>query len=269
MSVLAAVFVRDEGAGVPVLCLHGIGSSHASFDSQFATLTGTRRVIAWDAPGYGLSDDPPDGFGTKDYLGVLTGIVEEIGGPVHVIGASWGGVLGMLLALDHPGLVRSLVLVGSSRGAGRDSVIAGRMRERLAEFQLTGASAYAERRAASLLGPGASPRLLATVTDNMAQSLRLPGYAAAIGMMTGTDLTDRLGLVRTPTLVLVGDDDTVTGPSESHALADGIPDAVYVSVAHAGHAANQQAPDAVNAWTESFFQIIEHLYPDGIEPSGD
>ena len=75
-----------------------------------------------------------------------------------------------------------------------------------------------------------------------------------------TDLTAELASVAAPTLVLCGDDDTVTGVEESQALAGGIHDAVFVTLRGAGHLANQESPEAFNAWLSAFVQIIERLY---------
>ena len=64
---MSAVHVVDEGTGPAVLCLHGIGSSSAAFRPQVDELAGELRLLAWDAPGYGKSEDPEtapglDGF---------------------------------------------------------------------------------------------------------------------------------------------------------------------------------------------------------------
>jgi 3-oxoadipate enol-lactonase len=78
--------------------------------------------------------------------------------------------------------------------------------------------------------------------------------------MAATDLTDELAAVDLPTLVLCGDGDTVTGIAESQALAGGIPNAVFVTLRGAGHLANQESPEAFNAWLSAFVHIIDRLY---------
>ena len=52
------VHVVEAGEGPALLCLHGVGSSAASFAPQFDDLAGEYRVVAWDAPGYAQSEDP-------------------------------------------------------------------------------------------------------------------------------------------------------------------------------------------------------------------
>lgn len=93
----------------------------------------------------------------------------------------------------------------------------------------------------------------------MAASIRLPGYGYAADSMAATDHTADLAKIDIPTLVLSGDEDTVTGIPASQVLAGGIPGAVFVTVRGAGHLANQERPDAFNAWVESFIFITERL----------
>ncbi len=93
----------------------------------------------------------------------------------------------------------------------------------------------------------------------MTDAVRLPGYGYAAESMAATDHTDDLEKIDVPTLVMCGDVDTVTGTPASQELAGGIPGAVYVTLRGAGHLANQEQPDAFNAWTESFVQITERL----------
>lgn len=253
--------VVDAGSGPTLLCLHGIGSSSASFQPQIDELAGTLRLLAWDAPGYAKSDDPQGPLRLDDYADAAAALLRDRrAGPTHVLGVSWGGVIAMRLAARHPDLVRSLVLADSSRGSARTPEQAGSMRARATELCETGARAFAYVRGPRLLSSAAPPELVAHVVDSMASSVRLPGYAYAAESMAATDLTDELSSLRLPVLVLCGDEDTVTGVRESQAIAGGIPDAVFVTLKGAGHLANQESPAAFNAWVSAFVHIVERLY---------
>jgi pimeloyl-ACP methyl ester carboxylesterase len=187
-------------------------------------------------------------------------VEEHAGGPVHVLGVSWGGVVAVRLARRHPHLVRSLVLADSSRGSGQTPEQAAAMRGRAQELRIRGAAAFAAERAPRLVSAGAADSLVDTVARTMAESIRLPGYGYAADSMAATDLTAELAAIRTPTLVLCGSEDTVTGVEESQALAGGIEDAVFVTLRSAGHLANQERPESFNAWLSAFVHIIERLY---------
>jgi 3-oxoadipate enol-lactonase len=253
--------VVDKGAGPTVLCLHGIGSSSAAFAPQIDELAGELRFLAWDAPGYAASADPEVALDLDGYADAAAAVIRDrVDGPVHLLGVSWGGVIAIRLALRHPDLIRSLIVADSSRGSGQSPEQASAMRDRAVELERVGAAAFAAARGPRLVTPEAPPELVDTVVATMRDSIRLPGYAHAAASMAATDLTAELADVRTPTLVLCGDGDTVTGFPESQALAGGIPDAVFVTVHGAGHLANQEAPEAFNAWLSAFVQIIERLY---------
>jgi 3-oxoadipate enol-lactonase len=258
---MSSVHVVEAGSGPTVLCLHGIGSASAAFQPQVDELAGELRLLAWDAPGYGKSEDPEEPLDLDGFADAAARVVaDRTDGPVHVLGVSWGGVVALRLAQRHPELVRSLVLADSSRGSGRTPEQAAAMRSRAQELRLRGAAEFAATRGPRLVSSGAPDALVEGVVRNMAESIRLPGYGYAADSMASTDLTPELATIRTPTLVLCGSEDTVTGVDESQALAGGIEDAVFVTVRGAGHLANQEAPASFNAWLSAFIHIIERLY---------
>ena len=80
----------------------------------------------------------------------------------------------------------------------------------------------------------------------MSDSIRMPSYQWAANSMAEADHRTDLDSITCPTLVVVGDEDTVTGPAKAAELADGIPGANLVTITAAGHLANQERPDAFN-----------------------
>lgn len=257
-SRLSGVDVRASGSGRPaLLLLHGIGGSSASFAPQLSGLAQRRRVVAWDAPGYGNSPDLPDEPALDDYAAVVSGVVRELDlGPVHLLGVSWGGVIALRTALRAPGAVRSLILADSSRGSGRTQAGAAAMRERVDDLTTRGPAEFARTRGPRLVAATAEPEVAARVVDVMSE-LRLRGYANAARSMANTDHSAVLGRVAVPTLVLVGEQDVVTGTEESAHLADGIPAARLTRIAGAGHAANQERPTEFNGAVERFLTDID------------
>lgn len=253
--------VVESGSGPALLMLHGIGGSADSFAPQFDELSDSLRLLAWDAPGYGRSEDPGRPFDLDDYADAAADVIRDRCGDAgaHVLGMSWGGVIATRIALRHPDLVRSLLLGSSTVGSGADDEAAGRMRTRAATLAQQGAEAFAAERAPRLVSGTAGAELTAKATAIMAASIRLPGYGYAADSMAATDHTADLAKIDIPTLVLSGDEDTVTGIPASQVLAGGIPGAVFVTVRGAGHLANQERPDAFNAWVESFIFITERL----------
>ncbi|MEU3712526.1 alpha/beta fold hydrolase [Streptomyces catenulae] len=257
---LAGLQVTESGGtGPTVLCLHGIGSSSAAFAPQFATLGDRLHLLAWDAPGYGASTDPEAPLDLDGYADTAAALIREHGGPVHVLGVSWGGVIALRLAARHPALVASLIVASSSAGSGTDPAKAAGMRARAAELADLGPRAFAARRGPRLVSDAAPEALVRRVTDTMARAVRLPGYGYAAEAMAATDLRGELPGITAPALVLSGDLDRVTGPGASQLLAGALPRSAYVIVKDAGHLANQERPEAFDAWLLSHLRITAGL----------
>ncbi|WP_258052773.1 alpha/beta fold hydrolase [Streptomyces sp. Ru73] len=243
-------------SGPLLLCLHGIGSSSTAFAPQLATLSRYVRVVAWDAPGYGESADPAGPFTLDDFADTAAALIRQRGGRAHVLGVSWGGVIALRLAARHPELVSSLVIADSSAGSGTDPAKAEAMRARADELAEVGAREFAERRGPRLVSDAAPDALVARVTDTMARSVRLPGYRRAAESMAATDLRIAdLAAVTAPTLVLCGDRDEVTGIEASQMLTADLHSSVFVIVKDAGHLANQEQPEAFDAWVLAHLRI--------------
>lgn len=251
--------VEDAGAGPALLCLHGIGSSSAAFRYQLEALSASRRVLAWDAPGYARSDDPPGPPGMDGYADAAADLLSARGlRRAHVLGVSFGGVIAVRLALRHPAAVRSLILADSTPGTGSDPAKATAMRAREEDLAVQGAYRFSAARAGRLLSASASPQLLEEVTRSMAASIRLPGYGWAAAAMAETDHTPAFPALRTPTLVLCGSEDVVCPPQVSRAIAAAVPGARMEVVDGAGHLSNQEQPDRFNELVETFLDEVEH-----------
>ncbi|MGW0136891.1 alpha/beta fold hydrolase [Streptomyces sp. NPDC003299] len=260
----AEVHVEEAGTTGPLLlCLHGIGSSSASFAHQLRSFAEEFRVVAWDAPGYGRSPDPDGALGLDDYADAAAEVIRARGGSAHVLGVSWGGVIALRLALRHPDLVASLIVADSSPGSGTDPGKAAAMRARVPELRTLGARAFAERRGPRLVSADAPPALVRRVVDIMADAVRLPGYAHAAEAMATTDLRADLPRITAPTLVLCGDKDQVTGPDAAQALAGGLHRSAGVVVKDAGHLAHQEQPERFNAWVLAHLHIVTNPRTEG------
>lgn len=239
-------FVEHRPEGTPTrtaVLLHGIGGNAGSFTELGDRLAAHGVLaVAWDAPGYGRSRDPRGDVDLVDRL--ASAITARRLGRVDVIGTSWGGVIATVLAHRRPSMVRSLVLADSTRGSAVTSDNARAMRARVAELESLGAEEFAARRAGRLVSPRADDRAAVQVRQQMSR-VRVPGYGVAAEFMASTDTGPLLSRIAAPTLVLVGEDDVVTGVPESRLLAERIPGALLSVVPRAGHAAVSERPDVV------------------------
>ncbi len=241
-----------------LLCLHGIGSNADAFvDQQPLSKRCHRRIVAWDAPGYRHSPDPTDEPGIDGWADAAAKLIGDLGyDQADVLGVSWGGVTATRLALRRPELVRSLILADSSAGAGTSPKRAEEMRSRATDMTAMGLEAFATDRAPKLVNAGASAELLATVAKMMSESVRMPSYQWAANSMAEADHRPDLASITEPALVIVGDEDIITGPRAAQVLADGIPNAELVTLAAAGHLANQERPEAFNDVVAPFLDLV-------------
>ena len=219
--------VDVSGDGPVLVLLHGNGEDARSLAPVAAGLSRDHSVIAPDARAHGRS---PRGTGpltlprtADDVAALLTAL--GVPGPVDVVGYSDGGNVALLLALRHPGLVRSLVLYGANT---YPSGLSARTR---AEVTLT----WLAQRARGLVDPRA--RVRADVTDLMVRQPRIPLRA--------------LSRVSVPVLVAAGEHDVVRR-AHTEAVAAHLPQGRLLVVPGADHGLPVADPDAFTAVVRDF-----------------
>lgn len=121
----ATLFFTDEGAGPPILLVHGWTCD--SHDWQFqapSLLSAGYRVIAVDLRGHGRSSVPDSGYTPRSFASDLAGLLRERNTPpAVVIGHSLGGTIAVAMAVEHPDLVRAVVPVDSAYGMDPASIV--------------------------------------------------------------------------------------------------------------------------------------------------
>ena len=110
------LYTQTYGAGAPVLFLHGgLHFFDNGFEPQRDYFASFRKVIGIDQRGHGHSPVSSTPFSYKEMAEDTAALIETLGvGPVDVVGHSDGGNVGLLLARDHPQLVRRLVISGAN-----------------------------------------------------------------------------------------------------------------------------------------------------------
>ncbi len=249
----------EAGRGpATVLCLHGIGANSMGWRFSLAALAPHARVIAWNAPGYMLSDnfaaEAPD---AEQYADVAVALLDALGvaGPVCLAGSSFGSMIGACLAARHPARVQRLALMGTSRGQrwkgeeGRAAMLAMRSAS-VAE----GGVALARTRSHKLISPGAPPAVLAMVQAVVAAT-------NPRGLMQAARCTDKADVVEDfapriacPTLAITGQDDQVNPPETvGRLIAAAIPGARFESPPGIGHLPELESPAQTLALLRAHF----------------
>ncbi len=250
LSTGATVGYDDTGGDGPVVVFsHGLLMNRTMFAPQVEALGGTYRVVTWDERGHGEAehegtwtfwDSARDVLALLDHLGVEQAVLA---------GMSQGGFLSLRAALLAPERVRGLVLIDSQ--AGQEDPDAAPLYEGMAAAWASGGAdpATLEFAAATILGPadhGPWITLWEQLPQHRATQVMHP-------LLEREDLTDRLGEITCPALVIHGSIDAAIPLSRAESLANGLPGALpLVVIEGAGHASNLSHPEPVNAALRGF-----------------
>jgi len=253
--------VEDSGEGGPtVLFSHGLLYSLRMWDAQIAALRSRFRCIAYDHRGQGESEKPTTGLDMDTLSEDAAALIGALGvGPVHFVGMSMGGFVGMRLAARHPELVRSLILVDTAAGPEpAKNVPRYRRLEWVARW--FGTWPVAGKVEAIMHGASArkDPARAATLRAWRERLLRVDTAAmnrAVEGVLTRESAIPLLPRIRCPTLVMVGEEDTATVPARSEEIASAISGTRLVRIPRAGHMSPIDAPEAVTTELRSFLEV--------------
>lgn len=199
--------VVSSGSGPPIVFLHGMGTSAATWDRCMAALADHFTVVAPDLLGHGSSPVPDDpGEYTRDRTLVdIDEIIADLGGSPVLVGHSLGGYLALAYAATRPGTVRGVVVLNTGPGYRDDA-----KRE---EWNAR------SRRNAHRFG--------------------VPEQVTTMNLQEDSVVMDRLAEMSTPTLVLAGGDDRPEYTGAGQYLERKMPDARLVVVEGGGHSMHE------------------------------
>jgi pimeloyl-ACP methyl ester carboxylesterase len=250
---------EDGNEALPLVLLHGIGSDAASWVQQLEMLGGARRVLAWDAPGYGASTPVASASPVAaDYTQVLADWLDALGVMRCVlVGHSLGATIAGSFAATHPQRVSGLLLISPVAGyrAADSMVLAEACDARLAIPAELEPHGLADERSANILVPHASNAVRAWVGSNMAR-VRPRGNVQATHLLENGSLALDVAAFRGRTAVAVGANDSITPPSSCERIAMAGRSRLQI-VPRAGHAGYIESPAAYTTLIETFYQLCE------------
>lgn len=231
------------GEGPPLVVFPGSAPTHANpnrlqrrFAARFFEPLARGFTVYNVNRKVGLGPDTTMADLADDYALALEA---EFGGPVHVLGISTGGSVAQQFAVDHPNLLRRLVLAGTAHRLGP---VAREAQRRGAGFAARGDYRRSLAAAApSLAGSRMGQRLLGTALWLMAPYVGMgrgwnpSDMIATIRAEDAFDIADRLGEVRAPTLLIAGDRDRNFGMESFERTAALIPDSRLIIYEGRGH----------------------------------
>jgi pimeloyl-ACP methyl ester carboxylesterase len=231
----------------PVLLLHGIGANSLHWRYQLAGLADRFRMIAWNAPGYLLSDrlraETPS---CRDYADALNDLLTalEIGG-FEIVANSFGTRVAQCFAYHRPGRIGRAVFTGTSIPHGMSPEERARTVEVRVRMIERGGYGFGDR-AAALLGSAASADTLALVQQTV-RATNPAGFMQAARFIGKAEMPPLAAGLTMPLLIVQGEEDRVT-PAATNArlLAAALPHARLVILAGCGHLPEVELPSCVN-----------------------
>lgn len=254
--------VIDEGAGgdATLVLVHGFPFDAESWRGDADLLSREMRVIAPSMRGFGGSDAPGDVFTVETMADDVAAVLDALGvsGPVVMGGLSMGGYVALAFARAHAARVRALVLADTRAEPDGDEARANREKA-IARVERGELAAFVDGLFETILAPStrASRKDIVDRVRAMATSADPKAVVAALrALRDRPDARPGLAAVSVPVLVIVGEDDALTPPAVSHAMAamlrERVNDVRVQVISDAGHLSNLEQPDAFREAVATF-----------------
>jgi pimeloyl-ACP methyl ester carboxylesterase len=240
------IYFEDSGGdGPPVILAHGYLMDHEMFAPQVAALAPQYRVITWDERGFGLTEYDGEPFTYWDSANDCLGLLDHLGIDRAVVGGmSQGGFVSLRAALTAPERVRALILLDTQSGQEDPAIVAGYDQMRDVWVTAGPVDELVETVAAIIIAdPDENPKWIAKWKTSPKEAFVQP-YDT---LTKRDDVTDRLGEITCPAIVVHGAEDTAIPMEKAEALAAALVGAGPVVKVGGAHAASLTNPEPVNA----------------------
>jgi 3-oxoadipate enol-lactonase len=253
-------YTLNGPAGAPVVTLsHSLATHLGMWEPQVAALAGRFRVLRYDTRGHGGTDAPAGSYSLDQLMEDARALLAALGiERTHFIGLSMGGMIGQMLALKHPEMLRSLILCDTSSRVPPEARAMWDDRIRIAETQ--GMEPHVE----PTIGRWFTAPFLQAHSDvvdrvrRMIRETEPQGYIGCGHAIKMLDLTDQLPRVTVSTLVLVGEDDPGTPVAAARTIHERIPGSELVILKSASHLSNIEQSEGFNQAVTTFLARHDH-----------
>jgi 3-oxoadipate enol-lactonase len=253
----AKIYYEECGNGAAIVLLHDGLLHSVTWDSVWEPLCRKYHTVRYDRRGYGRSDLPKSQFSpTEDLYALLEHVKIR---KAIVVGNSSGGALALDFALAHPEMVEGLFLIGPVvDGMGVSEAFEERGKKNNAPLANGDVDAAAENWSKDryVIGEGheaARKKLYETLVENP-QNLK---YTGEFQIHNSPPSNSRLGEIRVPTLILVGEFDISDVHAHAGAIEAGIPGAERDIIINAGHLVQLEQPDILVERISRFVDLQE------------
>lgn len=253
----AEIFYEESGQGPALLLVPGLNGVGSFWARQVPDLARDFRVIVHDHRGTGQSTYSRIRYSVEQMADDVLRLMDKLGvASAHLVGHSTGGAIGQVIALDHPERLESLVL--SATWPGPDAYFRRLFAARREILVNLGVEAYLRSSVLALAPPSWVSANDAALTEQHRQAAAASPpveiLTSRIDAIVAFDRRQRVHEIRTPTLVVVAQDDMVTPRFYSDELAERIPGAKLTVLDGGGHFVPQIAPERYNPVVGGFLR---------------
>ena len=264
----ADLFVEDSaGSGETILFLHGFLFDGRQYEAQVDALRDRYRCVTLDFRGQGRSAPAGGGYLVEQHTSDVLAVIRRLDiAPVHLVGLSMGGFVGLRIAAREPELLRSLTLLNTSAAAHARTKFPKQLALG-AVARFTGVSLPVIRSGveAEMYGEAfRSDPIRAAEREvwrqRWAQADRASLVRTLLGFMIRPDVRDELNEVTVPTLVIAGGADASLPPRYSREIHSLIAGSRYVELPDIGHSSPVEDPEGV---TRAMREFLDEVPPQG------
>ena len=251
-----ALAIDHAGEGELLVLMHGIGGNRTNWTEQVKTLSEYFHVVAWDARGYGDSDDYEGELDFNDFARDLSRVLDYFGvEKSHIAGLSMGGRISQSFYAMYPERVKTLSLIATFTGfknftdAEKQKFIDLRLKPLVEEGK--DVMDIAPVVAKTLIGPNATEAQYQQLVDSM-KCLHKESYIKTVRATTMFDQAAVLEKIAVPTLLVYGEDDGLTRPDLGKKMAERIKGCEFNIIPKSGHLINLEQPELFTEVLQNF-----------------
>lgn len=247
---------HGDKTGTPVVLLHGVTDSWHSFELLMPLLPPDLRSIAFTMRGHGDSSRPETGYSFGDMAADLKLVLDALEIPaVVLVGHSMGSSNAQRFAIDHPDRTLGLVLMGTGASLRSNAAVQSFWNDAIRDLTDPVPTELAREFQLSTTAQPVPPEFIEMAVR---ESLKLPAavWRQLFGGMLEVDHTPELKQLRTPCLLLWGDQDAFFGRRDQDETLAAIPGSRLVVLEGTGHAPHWEQPAHVAEQITSFVREI-------------
>lgn len=255
------LFYHEQGSGQTIVFLHGFPMDHTFWSETVSRISKNHHVVTPDLRGFGRTPTNDEKTSMETFADDVAELIQnqlKLSVPVVLCGLSMGGYVAMQFIRKYPKLLSGLILTDTRTLPDTETVAANRILH-AEKLEKQGPESLVDGMLPRIFGPWAmknEPELVKKTRDMMIRQPIRGIAAAARGMAERPDTSDVLESIECPVLVVCGEDDASSPPSEMLEIAQRISNSTFVEIPKAGHLPPIETPQHYVDAVERFMNEI-------------